>query len=122
MKFIFSLIIIILLNSTNTIVADTNTQKIEREQLEQLRENLKNNKSFNNTVKREKEFDISKFRGLIPIILIVLYVIFFKDFKGFDEEEGRIEKKKSKDKNQSRINEFITKSKKKAITIPNVKL
>ena len=113
MKFIFSLIIIILLTSTNTIVADTNTQKIEREQLEQLRENLKNNKSFNNTVKREKEFDISKFRGLIPIILIVLYVIFFKDFKGFDEEEGRIEKKKSKDKNQSRINEFITKSNKK---------
>ena len=43
MKFIFSLIIIILLTSTNTIVADTNTQKIEREQLEQLRENLKNN-------------------------------------------------------------------------------
>ena len=115
MKFIFSLIIIILLTSTNTIVADTNTQKIEREQLEQLRENLKNNKSFNNTVKREKEFDISKFRVLIPIILIVLYVIFFKDFKGFDEEEGRIEKKKSKDKNQSRINEFITKSNKKNV-------
>ena len=112
MRFIFSLIIIIFLSSTNINATETNTFKFDNEQLNEF---IKKNKLNNKFVKKEKEFDISKFKGLIPVILVIIYLLFFREFKGFDEEEGRIKKNKSKDKNQSKIDEFVKKSNKKQI-------
>ena len=109
MKFIFSLIIIIFLSSTNINATETNTFKFDNEQLNEF---IKKNKLNNKFVKKEKEFDISKFKGLIPVILVIIF-LFFRGFKGFDEEEGRIKKNKSKDKNQSKIDEFVKESNKK---------
>ena len=110
MRFIFSLIIIIFLSSTNINATETNTFKFDNEQLNEF---IKKNKLNNKFVKKEKEFDISKFKGLIPVILVIIYLLFFREFKGFDEEEGRIKKNKSKDKNQSKIDEFVKESNKK---------
>ena len=110
MRFIFSLIIIIFLSSTNINATETNTFKFDNEQLNEF---IKKNKLNNKFVKKEKEFDISKFKGLIPVILVIIYLLFFREFKGFVEEEGRIKKNKSKDKNQSKIDEFVKESNKK---------
>ena len=111
MRFIFSLIIILFLSSVNISVADTNELKFDNEKINEF---IKKNKLNNNIIKKEKEFDITKYRALIILVVAILIGIFSRGgFTGFDEEEGRIKKKKSKDNNQSRIDEFIEKSNKK---------
>ena len=86
MKLIISLFFILILTSFNSNAADTPAETFDK-QLEnyikdktnklpdirknnnkQLNEFIKKNKLNNNIVKKEKEFDISKFRGLIIIL------------------------------------------------------
>ena len=113
MRFIFSLAAILFLSSANIIAADTNKLKLDNEKINEF---IKKNKLNNNIVKKEKDFDISKYRGLIILVVAILIGIFSRSgFTGFDEEEGRIKKKKSKNNNQSRIDAFIEKSNKKNI-------
>ncbi len=113
MKFIFSLILILFLSSANISAADTKELKFDNEKINEF---IKKNKLNNNIIKKEKEFDITKYRGLIILVVAILIGIFSRGgFTGFDEEEGRIKKKKSKDNNRSRIDEFIKKSNKKNI-------
>ena len=132
MKLIISFFFILIITSFNSNAVDTPAETFDK-QLEnyikgkdnklpdirknnnkQLNEFIKKNKLNNNFVKKEKEFDISKFRGVIWLIVIILIIIFSKSgFTGFDEEEGRIKKKKLKDTNQSKIDEFVKISNKK---------
>ena len=108
MRFIFSLVIILFLSSANISAADTNKLNFNNKEINEL---IKNNKLNDIIPKQEKEFDISKYRGLIIIAVgILIFIISRGGFTGFDEEEGRIKKKKSKNNNQSRIDEFIEKS------------
>ena len=108
MRFIFLLVIILFLSSANISAADTNKLNFNNKEINEL---IKNNKLNDIIPKQEKEFDISKYRGLIIIAGGILIFLFSKvGFTGFDEEEGRIKKKKSKNNNQSRIDEFIEKS------------
>ena len=132
MKLIISLFFILILTSFNSNAVDTPAETFDK-QLEnyikgkdnklpdirklnsiQLNEFIKKNKLNNNFVKKEKEFDISKFRGVIWVIVIIFIIIFSNSgFTGFDEEEGRVKKKKLKDTNQSKIDEFLRISNKK---------
>ena len=94
MRFIFLLVIILFLSSTNISEADTNKLNFNNKEINEL---IKNNKLNDIIPKQEKEFDISKYRGLIIIAVgILIFIISRGGFTGFDEEEGRIKKKKIK--------------------------
>ena len=94
MRFIFSLIIILFLSSVNISAADTNKLNFNSKEINEL---IKNNKLNDIIPKKEKEFDITKYRGLIILVVAILIGIFSRGgFTGFDEEEGRIKKKKIK--------------------------
>ena len=62
MRFIFSLVIILFLSSANISAADTNKLNFNNKEINEL---IKNNKLNDIIPKQEKEFDISKYRGLI---------------------------------------------------------
>ena len=76
MRFIFLLVIILFLSSTNISAADTNKLNFNSKELNEL---IKNNKLNDVIPKQEKEFDISKYRGLIIIAGGILIFLFSKE-------------------------------------------
>ena len=134
MKFIFSLILILFLSSANISAADTtaettdkllndfidsNTNKFDStfNNDEQLNEFLKKNKISRKHLdlikkKQEKKFDIQKLKPFIFLALIIFFVI---SSLNSETIENTTKPKKSKNNNQSRIDEFIKKSNKKNI-------
>ncbi len=112
MKLIISLVFIILFFSSNQISADNHSLKLDDLKLDlDKKEFLKKN---NLDLPVQKDFDISKYRGLIVIVGIIIFFIFFKDQTGFREEEEK-HIKKEKNKNQARIDAFVKKSNKNNI-------
>ena len=112
MKFVFSLIFIIFLSSTNINAADTNTLKFDNEQLNEFIKKNNLNKIRPNKFKKEKKFDIRKLKPFIFLGIIIIGVIVSLNNES-SEQENNTKSKKSKNRNQSRIDEFIDKSNKK---------
>ena len=131
MRFIFSLIIVIFFSSANTNADDTKPEAFDKllndyiegktnkldstfnnEQLiEFLKKNKISKKQFDLIKKREeKKFDIQNLKPFFFLALIIFFVI-----SSLNKEtiENTTKPKKSKDKNQSKIDEFIEKSNKK---------
>ena len=112
MKFIFSLILIIFLSSAHINAADTNTLKFDNEKINEFIKKNNLNKIRPNKFEKEKKFDIRKLKPFIFLAIIVFGVIFSLN-KESREQENNIKPKKSKEKKQSRIDEFIRRSNKK---------
>ena len=68
MRFIFLLVIILFLSSANISAADTNKLNFNSKELNEF---IKNNKLNDTIPKKEKEFDISKYRGLIILVVAI---------------------------------------------------
>ncbi len=105
MKFIFSLILIIFLSSVHINAADTNTLKLDEKINEFKKKNDLIKKIKPNKFEKEKKFDITKLKPFIFLAIIIFGVIFSLN-KESREQENNIKPKKSKHKNQSRIDEF----------------
>ena len=121
MKFIFSLIIILLFSSSNINANDDTFKTIDRlfNNDEQLNEFLKKNKISKKQLdlikkKREKEFDITKLKPFIPIAILIFAAIIALSGES-SKQQNNTRPKKSVNNNQSRIDEFIKKSNKKNI-------
>ena len=112
MKFIFSLILIIFLSSAHINAADTNTLKFDNEKINEFIKKNNLNKIRPNKFEKEKKFDIRKLKPFIFLAIIIFGVIFSLN-KESREQENNIKPKKSKHKNQSRIDEFVKRSNKK---------
>ena len=112
MKFIFSLILIIFLSSAHINAADTNTLKFDNEKINEFIKKNNLNKIRPNKFEKEKKFDITKLKPFIFLAIIIFGVIFSLN-KESREQENNIKPKKSKHKNQSRIDEFVKRSNKK---------
>jgi len=112
MKFIFLLIFIIFLSSTNINAADTNTLTFDNEQLNEFIKKNNLNKIRPNKFKKEKKFDIIKLKPFLFLGIIIFAVIVSLNNES-SEQENNTKPKKSKNRNQSRIDEFIEKSNKK---------
>ena len=76
MKFVFSLIFIIFLSSTNINAADTNTLTFDNEQLNEFIKKNNLNKIRPNKFEKEKKFDIRKLKPFIFLAIIIFGVIF----------------------------------------------
>ena len=105
MKFIFSLILIIFLSSAHINAADTNTLKFDNEKINEFIKKNNLNKIRPNKFEKEKKFDITKLKPFIFLAIIIFGVIFSLN-KESREQENNIKPKKSKEKEQSRIDEF----------------
>ena len=112
MKFIFSLILIIFLSSAHINAADTNTLKFDNEKINEFIKKNNLNKIRPNKFEKEKKFDITKLKPFIFLAIIIFAVISSLN-KESSEQENNTKPKKSKNRNQSRIDEFIEKSNKK---------
>ena len=112
MKFIFSLILIIFLSSAHINAADTNTLKFDNEKINEFIKKNNLNKIRPNKFEKEKKFDITKLKPFIFLAIIIFAVISSLN-KESREQENNIKPKKSKHKNQSRIDEFVKRSNKK---------
>ena len=73
MRFIFLLVIILFLSSANISAADTNKLNFNNKEINEL---IKNNKLNDIIPKKEKEFDITKYRGLIILVVAILIFLF----------------------------------------------
>ena len=107
MKFIFSLILIIFLSSAHINAADTNTLKFDNEKINEFIKKNNLNKIRPNKLEKEKKFDITKLKPFIFLAIIIFGVIFSLN-KESREQENNIKPKKSKHKNQSRIERETT--------------
>ncbi len=119
MRLIFSLIIILLFSSSNINADDDTFKTIDRlfNNDEQLNEFLKKNKISKKQLdlikkKREKEFDIAKLKPFIPLAILIFAAIIALSGES-SKQQNNTRPKKSANKNQSRIDEFIKKSNKK---------
>ena len=87
MKLIISLVFIILFSSSNQISADNHSLKLDDLKLDlDTKEFIKKN---NLDLPVQKDFDISKYRGLLVIVGIIIFFLLFRDQTGFREEEEK---------------------------------